>query len=528
MSAASTEPKRPHVVCVGGGWVAVKLVRAMRPALWAGKADLTVVSRNNFHTVHGLIAEMLTGKIQPHQIILPTRRVFRPARFVNAEVDAIDVAAQTVTVSRALDDRPYVLPYDHLVIGVGAVDDLSRYPGIAEHTTRLKTFWDCCQARSHLLTMLELAEIETDPAERRRLLTFVIAGGNFAGIEVACDLADYFRLLARTDYRALRPEEIRVVVVHSGPRILPELGRRLSGLVSYAERRLERLGVETRLATRVAAATPEEAVLSDGERVPTRTIISCTGVAAAPLLNALPFERDERGRLVTDACLRVAGVPDVWAAGDCAAVPHPHGGSCPQLAHYAATGGTQIGRNLRRVLAGREPRPFRFTGLGEACSLGHRCAVAHLKGVPVTGFLAWIGWRLIVLTMFMPSWGRRVRLLFDWCATPLLGREIVNPKIEEHLGIEPAMYEPGQEIVRRGDVGRLLYLIQSGEVEELGGEAGAETVARLLGPGDQFGGPAVFRTGRHPATLRARGRVHLLCVGRDVARALSEGGVHWT
>jgi NADH dehydrogenase len=286
--------------------------------------------------------------------------------------------------------------------------------------------------------------------------------------------------------------------------------------------------VETRLETRVGAATPEEVILSSGERLPTRTIISCTGVAAAPLLDRLPFERDERGRIVTDACLRVAGAENVWAAGDCAAVPHPQGGTCPQLAHYAATGGTRIAWNIRRLLAGKEPQPYTFTGMGEACSLGHRSAVAQLWGIPLTGPLAWIGWRFIVLSMFMPSWGRRVRLLFDWFFTPLIGREIVNPKVEEHLGVEPVLYEPGQVIVRKGETGRRLYLIQSGEVEELLVSPEGETVTRTLRAGDQFGAAIALHGSRSPSTFRARTEVHLLSIGQDTARALNEGGIRWT
>src|SRR5262249_46045825 len=156
-------------------------------------------------TMHGLVAEVLTGKIPPQQIIAPARRVFRPARFYNAEVEAIDLGQQMVTTTRALDGRPYTLHYDHLVLGVGAVDDLSRYPGIAEHALQLKTFWDTFRARSHLLSMLEMAEIEPEAAERRRLLTVVIAGGNYAGVEIACDLAGFFHVMSRTDYRRLDP-----------------------------------------------------------------------------------------------------------------------------------------------------------------------------------------------------------------------------------------------------------------------------------------------------------------------------------
>src|SRR5688500_1771031 len=224
---------RPHILCVGGGWVAVKLVRSLRPALWTGKADLTVISRENYVTSHGLVAEMLTGKIQPQQLISPARRVFRPARFINAEVERIDLKAQNLHVTRTLDGHAFEVPYDHLVLGIGAVDDLSRYPGIAEHSLRLKTYWDMFKARGRLSKLLESAELETDHEARRRLLTVVIAGGNYAGVELACELADFFRVMSRTDYRLIDPSDARVVIVHSGKRILPELRERSPGLVRF-------------------------------------------------------------------------------------------------------------------------------------------------------------------------------------------------------------------------------------------------------------------------------------------------------
>ena len=137
------------------------------------------------HVFHGFIAEMLAGRIQPQQICSPARRLFRPARFFNAEVERIDLEGQRVVTSRLLDGREYHLEYDHLVLALGSVDDLSRYPGIAAHTQRLKTYWDCFKARMHLLSMLEMAEIAEDEGERRRLLTFVVVGAGYGGIEVA-------------------------------------------------------------------------------------------------------------------------------------------------------------------------------------------------------------------------------------------------------------------------------------------------------------------------------------------------------
>ncbi|HEX5474610.1 MAG TPA: FAD-dependent oxidoreductase [Vicinamibacterales bacterium] len=510
-----------RVVCLGGGFAAAGLARGLGPALRRGLVDLTVVSRDNFHTFHGFVGEMLGGRMQPEQIASPARRIFpAAAHFHNAVIEAIDVDARTVTTSRALDGRQYILSYDHLVIAIGSVDDLSRYPGIAEHALRLKTFWDCFKVRSHFLSVLEMAEFEPDEAERRRLLTFVIVGGNFGGVEVAAELQDFLRIVTRKEYRRIRPEEVRVIVVHSGKRILPELEQRHPPLVRYAERALARLGVEVRVGARLAAATPEEAVLNDGERIPTRSIISCAGTALSPLLDLLPFERDERGRVKTDATIRVLRTDHVWAAGDCAAVPHPRGGTCPTLAPYAMTQGETAGRNLARVVAGAAPKPYRFTGLGEACALGRRRAIAHVKGIRLYGLPAWVLWRAVFLS-FVPTWDRKARILLDWLVTPWVGREIVDVHVNEPYGVRREHYEPGQDIVREGELGRSLYVIWTGEVEVLRHEDGVERTLAVLGPGQHFGERAVFQNVRRTATVRARTQVELLSLGEREAQALS-------
>jgi NADH dehydrogenase len=158
---------------------------------------------------------------------------------------------------------------------------------------------------------------------------------------------------------------------------------------------------------------------------------------SSPLLDQFPYDRDVRGRLVTDKFCRVPGSINIWDGGDCAAVPHPDGGTCPPLAHYAQKAGSNIGANILRSTAGKALKPYSFNGLGEACTLGHRSAIAHMKGIPACGYLAWIGWRFIVLTMFVPSWTRRVRLMFDWWLTLIMGRDVVNPRIDELHGDLP-------------------------------------------------------------------------------------------
>jgi NADH dehydrogenase len=520
---AITMSKPIRVVCLGGGWVAIYLARSLRPAIRKGRIELTVVSRDNYSTVHGLIAEMLTCKVQPQQINVCVRELIAPAHLHNAEIESVDFKRKEVLTRRSLDGRAYTLPYDHLVAGLGSVEDLSRYAGIAEHTFPLKTFGNCYRLRNHLLSVLEMAAIESNPQERRRLLTFVVAGGNYAGVEVACDLVHYFRLLARTRYPELKPAEFRVVLLEIGSRILPELDSRHPNLVAYAEKRVRRLAIEVRLNQGLKAATPEAAVLSNGEALPSRTIITCTGMKPSPLLEQFPFARDKRGRLVTDQFCRVPDAEQIWAGGDCAAVPHPDGNTCPPLAHYAQKAGANIGVNILSTLNGQLLRPYSFNGLGEACTLGHGSAIAHMKGWPAYGWPAWIGWRFIVLFMFVPGWTRRVRLMFDWFLTMIFGRDVVNPRIDEHGAISHALYEPGQIIVPAGESRRYHYLVEAGEVEVLSAvsheQAEGATIVSTLKAGDYFGHvtrPSV------DCQLRARTRVRLLAIDREAADALSE------
>jgi NADH:ubiquinone reductase (H+-translocating) len=221
---------------------------------------------------------------------------------------------------------------------------------------------------------------------------------------------------------------------------------------------------------------------------------------------------------VTDAYCRVPAAANVWAGGDCAAVPHPDGGACPPLAHYAQKAGSNIGRNILRAASGRRLQRYSFNGLGEACTLGHRCAIAHMKGIPAYGWFAWVGWRLIVLTMFVPGWSRRVRLVFDWVLTLILGRDIVNPKMNEHPEIFHALYEPGQVIASARETRRCHYLIERGEVDVVAGPENDEVVLNTLRPGDYF---SHLNNPSPDCAMRARTRVRLLGIDRYAADALS-------
>ena len=521
----------PHVLILGGGFVAQKVARGLRRPIERGQLTATVVDRENFFTFHGLIGEMVTGRILPSNILNPARRVFAPAQVHVGEIESIDIDARKVVTSRRLDGARFELGYDQAVICIGSGENLEAYPGLAEHAFRLKSFDDCFRLKNHVVEMFELADIEADPDERRRLLTFFIAGGGFSGSELAGELADFVDRMTKREYRRIRREECRVVVVHPGATLLPELygsknaersAKSYPHLVEFGTKHAEKLGVELMLETRVAGATPNEVYLSNGEHIPTATIVSAVGSKPWPLLDDLELPRDERGRLVTDEYLRVDGRPDVWAGGDCASVRHPHGGTCPPVALFAQKHGQHIGRNIRRGLAGKSLRPFRSTVLGQGISIGKRTAVGELKGIPLKGRFAWIMWRLVLWTIAVPSWDRRLRLIADWAIWPFVGRDIVQmgPSEMAAYDVRHHVYQPGETIADNARPVRLVHVIVEGEVEIVRRREGAQALIETIGAGDHFGRKWLER--RDADAARAKSLVRTVALQEDQANQLQD------
>jgi NADH dehydrogenase len=490
-----TRPVR--VLVLGGGYTAVHACRTMRSGSESGSVDVTVVTRENYLTAHGFIAEMLTGRIGPGTILNPARRIFPHARVHVADIESIDLERRTVFTARSLDGAQSQLEYDMAVLALGTVEDVDAYPGLAEHAFKLKQGEDAIRLRNHILEMFELAEIESDSDERRRLLTFLIAGGGFSGTELAGELADFARLLTEREFSRIRRDECRVVLVHSGPTLLPELYgasnlerpvKSFPRLVEFAMEHSRKLGVELALNTRVVAATPNEVHLSDGRRIPARTIVSAVGTRPNPLVENLPLERDSRGRLLVNPFLRVNGHDDLWAGGDCASVPHPHGGTCPPTALYACMHGRHLGRNLVRAVRGERLRPYRLDMKMQGVSIGRRTAVGELFGIGLRGKLPWLTWRAIV-GAFVPSWDRRVRLLADWLIWPLVGRDItqIGSAAADDYEVEHNVYQPGEFIFERRRPVRYVHVIIDGSAEVVRHENGTVTTLATLGPGDHFG-----------------------------------------
>ncbi|WP_406197748.1 NAD(P)/FAD-dependent oxidoreductase [Streptomyces sp. NBC_01017] len=405
---------KPHVVIVGGGFGGVGAARELDRRLGRGlDAHVTLISDSNFLLFTPLLVGVASSTVEARHVSAPVRAGLGHASFLHGRVASIDTQNRNAYVSAGKEGMLRV-PYDQLVLAVGAVPHFFDLPGVGEHAFAMKSVEDATRLRNQVLGGLERADLEPDPAEQARLLTFVVAGGGFAGTELVAELFDLVHDVLHFYPRlhGLRP---RFVIVHAGERLLPELSPQL-GL--YAQRKLGGRGIEFRLGARVSKATAEDITLDSGETIPTRTLAWTAGNRPNPLVQQVMPPP-----LAVQPTMQVPGIPGLWALGDCARIPDLAGGFHPPTAQHAIREGKAVAKNIAAVLRGRRPVPFRFGGLGVLVSLGHRTAAGEIGGRRVSGFLAWVLWRSVYLSK-LPSVEKRLRVLADWTLDLVFPRDI--------------------------------------------------------------------------------------------------------
>ena len=500
----------------GGVYAAMALEKLLRAELDRGEVELGLVNRDNYIVFQPMLPEVISGSIGILDTITPIRRLCPRTNLYTRTIEGIDLKRRQVVTAAGLGSQPLDLPYDQLVIALGNVSSFAGQPGLAEHALPFKYLGDALVLRNHVIHALEEADIERDPARRRSLLGFVVAGGGFSGVEAVAELNDFVRAAARS-FRNIPVEEIRVVLLHAGPLILPELPE---SLARFAQDLLMKRGVEVRCETRLQGATADTALLGGGERVPARTLVSTVPSAPNPLVAALALPK-ERGRILTDPYLEVPGHPGVWAAGDCAwIIDGDTGQPSPPTAQHAIREARCLAGNLAAGLRGGRKRAFAFKALGKMGALGHRSAVAEVFGLKLSGFLAWWLWRTIYL-MKLPGLDRKIRVAVDWTLDLLLPPDIVQLKTDRSAGLRREHFEPGETIFEEGGHGDWLYVVVDGEVEVRKRVPGmGDVVLRRLGPGDCFGEIALLGDHVRTATTRSLTAVNLLAVDREAFHAL--------
>lgn len=412
-----------RVVILGGGFAGVSAAQGLEKRFASDPdVDVTLVSSSNFLLFTPMLAEVASSAVEPQHVSAPLRAACPRTRFRRGSVEGIDLVGRSVSVRTGGSMPCETLPYDHLVIALGTVSAYRDLPGVEANSFGLKTLEEAVALRGHVIGLLEEADGERDGAARERALTFVVVGGGFAGTEAVAELFDLTHGVLHL-FPGVRAEELRFVLVHSRESILAEVGEDLG---AYALGKLRERDIEFRLGTRVESAGPESLRLESGEEISARTLVWTAGNRTAPVVAALGEQIGESGALTVEPTLAVPGHPGLWALGDCARVPDPRtpGSFYPPTAQHALREGKLVAANVAAVIRGKAPEPFEFTAIGVLVALGHRTAVADIRGRQFSGLLAWVMWRGIYLGK-LPGLDRRLRVLLDWTLDLFFARDVV-------------------------------------------------------------------------------------------------------
>ncbi|HKD34410.1 MAG TPA: NAD(P)/FAD-dependent oxidoreductase [Gaiellaceae bacterium] len=406
----ATREARGGTLVVGGGFAGSTVARLL------GKRGATIVSPENFMLFTPLLPEAASGTLEPRHAVVPLRVMCRHAELILGRAGSIDFERRLVHVQTL--EGPASVHYRDLVIALGSISRALPVPGLSDHAMGFKDLADAIQLRNHVLRRLEAADAAPDQTDRRRELTFLFVGAGYAGVEALAELSDLVRDALRY-YPGLRDVVQRWVLVDAAPKILPEIPSRLG---EYAARKLVGRGVDIFVETTLESVEANVAKLSNGELIPTHTVVWTAGVKANPMLAQFGLPLDERGRVQANETLRVEGHEHVWALGDCARVPnqaspdHPD----PPTSQHALRQARRLAKNLRG-----DPQPYRYRMLGQVATLGRYKGIADVLGLPFTGFVGWFITRTYHLYQ-LPLFSRKLRVVVDWTVSLFFRRDIAE------------------------------------------------------------------------------------------------------
>ena len=467
-------------VIAGGGFAGAYCARELGRKLGAQRVAL--IAERNVMVFHPMLAEVAGSSLGPLDVVNPLRQLCKAATVLQGSVQRVDYAAKHLVVDGGRFTRNQHIGFGQLVIALGSVTNLNQIPGFSEHGWPMKNVADALRLRSALINRLEEANLVDDPAVRARLLTFVVVGGGYTGVETAGQLRGFFRQALRF-YPKLKPVPLKLVLVHSGPELLPEIGAKLG---HHALEVLRKRGVDVRLNTKVESMTARKVTFAGGELIETHTVVTTIGNSPNPVVAELARDLKlemPKGRLTVEPTMRVPGKPDLWAIGDCAGVPWNDRGVqklAPPTAQLALREGRQLAANILRAEQGQPLQPFTYRYLGQLATIGEHEAVAEILGFHFRGFLAWWLWRTIYLAK-LPGTLRKLRVMIDWTVELIFPPDIsvIVPPPDEVL--RPIHLEAGEPLFEKGGLARAVFYVRKGAVKLT---AHAEKPERMIRAGE--------------------------------------------
>lgn len=513
------------VLVLGGGFAGVYCAKELgKYARRNPQFKVGLVAAENYMVFQPMLPEVAAASISPRHVINPIRQLCAGVDVFRGEVSRIETVSKTVHVN-AGDYTPDVpIGYKQLVVALGARIDLSRVPGMTEHALLMQNVGDAMKLRSTIISRFEEANLVADRELQKRLLTFVVVGGGYSGVETAGEILDLMADMHRW-YENIDQSDFEVVLIHSQDHLLPTLNRKLG---EFARAKLEERGVRMIMMSRVRSVTANHVTTSTGDVVFSHTVVSTIGNAPHPIVIDLAASLNcetERGRLKASQAGQLGEDTGVWAIGDCSAIPMENGETCPATAQFAMRQGTRVGKNIISLERGKSILPFKFAGLGELAAIGHHTAVGEVMGIRVSGFIAWFMWRTVYLSK-LPGLQRKLKVAIDWTFDLFFSRDINLLSPQHSKLLREVHLEPDDVLFNPGEPAFSLYFVKEGSIEIRDGARLIKTVYA----GDYFGERALLedKVWRYramacrPSTLIALGaeEFHAIVAGSSALKRL--------
>ena len=471
-----------RIVIIGAGFGGAYTAKYLHKLL-GRQHQIEIINRENYFVFQPLLPEVASGVINIQDAVTPVRLMLKNIDVRLAEVMDIDKSKQCVYVAQGPDSKLIEVPFDHLVIATGLKPELSRLPGFTEHALAMKNLSDAYLLRNHVIECLEESNSANDKQTIAKNLCFVVGGGGFSGIETIGELQE---MIHRTlcFYPHIDKTQIRMVLVHSGDRILPEMGVKLSEYVRY---KLEARDIEIITNTMLTGMTADAVELNSGEVISCRTVVSTVGNSLPEMVQNLDFPT-ERDRLSVDDKLRIVGHSNIWALGDVALVPNAidEFNPCPPTAQFALRQAQCLANNIAANIENRPLTTFAYKPRGSLASIGDYKGVAEIKNFRISGFIAWALWRVTYLAMF-PGAVSRLRIALNWLLDYFVPRNIVH--IQQHLPSSTCFmrFKAGDIVAEKNQILRGLYTVVKGRLQIEVLEEDGRVFKRDILPGDHFG-----------------------------------------
>src|ERR1700751_2874135 len=499
-----------RVIIVGGGFAGATLAEQLSRRK-APNVEIVVISSENHMVFTPMLAEVAGRSLSGLDVVMPGRQIAPGATWLTATVTSVDLKKNEVEYTRP-DSQRATLSYAHLVLACGSDINLDVVPGMAAHAYTLRTVGDGMILGNEVIARFEQAAAQPDDAERQRLLTVVVVGGGFTGVEAAGHLFDLMRDI-HPFYPQLSRNRPRMVLLQRGARIVPEFQH--DSLSEFALRKLQQNGLDVMLNTDVQEVTPRYVRLGTGERISAGLTLCAIGTAPVALIKKIGL-RTEHHRVKTEPDMRATGAANVWAFGDCAAVPNAWNGQLsPPTAQFALRQAKQLAANLVRVQRGEPTKPFRFRPQGLLATIGHHNGVAEIYRLKFSGLLAWFLWRTVYL-MKIPTIRRKLNVLVDWTWDIFFKPNIVQVRVTQQQRFKQVHYAAGDFVCRKGEPGMAFFVVKAGSAGLYMDEA-ARTPLVTWTKGDHFGEVAFLEGTNdptYPASVKAETPLDLIVLDR--------------